>query len=119
MKNQYYNEMVEMLMGNPEGMRVGVIARAIYNASCDLFDTKAGSRFRNIYDTVRRYLWQQSRRKKSPFRRLKWGTYALRRNFVYQLELTFDEWDDDGPLPRKEKPAAAQNEPYMLNLFGW
>ena len=119
MKNQYYNEMVQMLMGNPEGMRVGVMARAIYNASCDLFDSQAGSRFQNIYNTIRRFLWQQSRRQRSPFQRLKWGTYALRRNFVYQLELTFDEWEDDGPVLKPESKKATSNEPYMLNLFGW
>jgi hypothetical protein len=119
MQNQYYNEMIQLLMGNPEGMRVGTIARAIYNASCDLFDAQAGSRFHQIYTSIRRYLWQQSRRQRSPFRRIKWGTYALRHNFVYQLELTFDEWEDDGPIPKPETRKTPANEPYMLNLFGW
>ena len=35
MKNQYYNEMIEMLMAHPNGMRVGLLARTIYNSNCD------------------------------------------------------------------------------------
>ena len=115
---QYYNEIVEMLMAHTDGMRVGVIARAIYNANCDLFDTLSSVRFKLIYENVQRYLWQQSRLPNSPFRRVKWGTYALRRQFVCQLELVFDEWEDDGPVHRpEEKPK--EPAPQMLNLFGW
>ena len=115
---KYYNELVEMLMTHADGMRVGMIARALYNANCDLFDTLSSVRFKLIYETVQRYLWQQSRLSNSPFKRVKWGTYALRRHFVHQLELVFDEWEDDGPVHRPEEKAKTQ-EPKMLNLFGW
>lgn len=120
MKNQYYNEMVEMLMAHPNGMRVGLMARTIYNSNCDLFDTDAARRFKKIYDSVKRYLWTQSRHKHSPFERRKWGTYALKKNFVFQLELAFDDWDSDNiDLKKvyKEAPPSKNPKAYMLDLF--
>ena len=120
MKNQYYNEMVQLLMDHPKGMRVGVMARIIYNSNCDLFDTDAKGRFRKIYESVKRYLWTQSRQKHSPFERLKWGTYGLRKNFVFQLELAFDDWDEESIDLKKmqNEPRASKNpEAYMLDMF--
>ena len=117
MKNQYYNEMVEMLLKRPDGMRLGAIARTIYNSSCDLFDLEGSRRFAKIYSSVGRYLWTQSRRKKSPFERRSWGTYALRPRFVYQLELTFDEWDDELPPRQQAEYKPKRPEPIMLSLF--
>ena len=84
-----------MLMKHPEGLRVGHIARILYNNHCDLFSTTAETEFGNIYRSTRFYLWQQSRKKFSPFERKKWGIYALRNQFVMQLELVFDEWNEE------------------------
>ena len=97
MKNQYYNDIVEMLLkSESDGMRLGAIARNIYNKDCDLFDPDAEGKFMRIYRSVKRFLWYQSRLKRSPFSRNRWGYYGLRRSFAQQLELCFDDWEEEG-----------------------
>ena len=105
-----------MLMHHEEGMRLGTIARALYNKDCDLFDPEAEGKFQRIYTSVKRFLWTQSRLKRSPFERRKWGTYALRHRFVVQLELSFDDWEDEGIVlpPKKETPPPPRA--YLLDL---
>lgn len=100
MKNRYYNNMVELLMAHADGMRLGHIARTLYNADADLFDTDGADKYRYIYKTIQNYLWKQSQRKESPFERRKWGVYGLRRHFVIQLELCFDDWEDENLVLR-------------------
>ncbi len=118
MKNQYYDDLVSLLIQHPDGMRLGSIARTIYNRNADLFDTDSAQRYRLIYDSMRRFLWQQSRQKRSAFERLKWGIYALRKHFVYQLELCFDDWEDeDIILPPSPPVKPKREEAYMLDLF--
>lgn len=118
MKHLYYNDLVDMLMHHEEGMRLGVIARALYNKDCDLFDPESEGKFQRIYATVKRFLWTQSRLKRSPFERRKWGTYALRPRFVVQLELCFDDWEDeDIVLPAKPVAVPPKPAAYMLDLF--
>ena len=119
MKNLYYNNLVEMLMRNADGMRLGSIVRALYNQDCDLFDPEAEGKFQRIYTSVKRFLWTQRRLRRSPFERRRWGTYALRRHFVVQLELCFDDWEDEGiVLPEKAAPEPpAKPAAYMLDLF--
>lgn len=116
MNNLYYNQMVELMLTHPEGIRVGHLSRAIYNANCDLFTPNASSLFRNIHQQVYQYLWREQRKQKSPFLRLRWGVYALRPHFVMQLELCFDDWDQD-VVTRTEKVAEAEPLAYMRNLF--
>ena len=96
MKNLHYNHMVEELINNPDGLKVRAIARSIYNSEVTLFDIDAANKFKKIHNSVQRFLWSQSRKQKSPFVRKKWGLYALRKGFVYQLELDFADWDDEG-----------------------
>ena len=119
MKNAHYNEMVRLLMDNPDGLRVRKIARYIYNGEVSLFDLDAGDKFRRIHASLSRFLWTQSRRKRSPFERRGWGRYALKPHFVVQLELTFDDWDDEdldpARLQQPKKNEAA--EPLMQDLF--
>ena len=119
MKNAHYNEMVRLLMENPDGLRVRRIARCIYNGEVSIFDIDAGKKFQRIHTSVTRFLWTQSRKKKSPFERKGWGLYALKRHFVVQLELTFDDWDDEDLDPvrmQPPKPTLAA-EPQMNDLF--
>lgn len=119
MKNAHYNEMVRLLMNNPDGLRIRKIARYIYNGEVSLFDLDAGEKFRRIHSSLARFLWTQSRRKRSPFERKGWGRYALKRHFVIQLELTFDDWDDEGLDPERLQPPKRQEaaEPMMNDLF--
>ena len=119
MKNSHYNEMVRLLLDNPEGLRIRKIARCIYNGEVNLFDLDAAEKFRKIHTSVSRFLWTQSRRKHSPFERKSWGKYALKRHFVVQMELTFDDWDDeDIVLERQPRIKAAEPAYRMNDLFG-
>ena len=119
MKNSYYNELVHILMANPQGVRVGKIARHIYNSDVDLFDRDTNNKFSRIHAELQRYLWTQSRKKRSPFERVGWGLYGLKRPFVVQLELTFEDWDDEGLIlddPDNKKKGAG-NKTLMNDLF--
>jgi len=108
-----------MLMHHTEGMRLGTIARTLYNKDCDLFDPEADGKFQRIYSTVKRFLWTQSKLKRSPFERRKWGIYTLRNRFVVQLELCFDDWEDEGIVIPSKPAAEPPSRPaaYMLDLF--
>ena len=106
-----------LMRAGTDGLRLRNIARALYNKDCDLFDPEAEGKYQRIHKMVKRFLWSQSRKKRSPFERLKWGTYALRRNFVIQMELCFEGWEDEDivlppPAKKTQNPTA-----YMLDLF--
>lgn len=116
MNNLYYNQMVELLLAHPDGIRVGHLSRAIYNENCDLFTPNASGLFRDIHQQVYQYLWREQRKRQSPFLRLRWGVYALRPHFVMQLELCFDDWDQD-VVTRTDKVAEPEPLAYMRNLF--
>ena len=119
MKNAHYNEMVRLLMDNPDGLKVRKIARCIYNGEVSLFDNDAGRKFQIIHSSVSRFLWTQSRKKRSPFERRGWGIYALKHHFVVQLELTFDDWDDEDIIIEHQTKArrAPEDNSLMKDLF--
>lgn len=116
MNNIYYNQLVELLAYKPEGMKLCRIVKYIYNCNCSLFED--ADLYRQIYSNVRWFLWSQSRRKDSPFMRIngKWGMYGLKKNFMVQLELCFDNWEYDiiQPKPVRKKPEYEQQ-----SLFEW
>ena len=112
--------MVEMLIAHPEGMRIQHIASTIYNSNCDLFEQNSTGLYKRIHTSVKRYLWTQSRLRRSPFERCRWGTYKLRSGFVYQLELTFDDWEEEGlhlTAHPTQEPPPEKPVPFMLDLF--
>jgi hypothetical protein len=119
MKNAHYNEMVRLLMDNPDGLKVRKIARCIYNGEVSLFDSDAGEKFQKIHKSVSRFLWTQSQRKRSPFERRGWGTYALKPKFVVQLELTFDDWEDEDIIIEHQPKVrrVAEDNSLMSDLF--
>jgi len=118
MKNLHYNHIVENLIDNPEGLRIRAIARSIYNSEVDIFTPNAGARFKEIHKSVQQFLWRQSKLKKSPFERTAWGKYALKHNFVIQLELEFEDWEDQDiiipPQINEKKHIAAE---HMNDMF--
>lgn len=114
MKNSHYNEMVRLLMDNPDGLKVRKIARFIYNGEVSLFDFDANGKFRKIHSSVSRFLWNQSRKKRSPFERRGWGVYALKHHFVVQLELTFDDWDDEDIIIEHQPKGRRTTEDNLL-----
>ena len=118
MDNRYYKELVDILLKHPEGVRVGSLARAIYNNNCNLFHPETQTLFDNIYRTVYSFLWRHSRGRKSTFVRKRWGVYALSKHFVRQCEFHFDDWDDPlQNIPRRK--ASPKADPYagMGDLF--
>lgn len=116
-ENRYYKEMIDILLRHPEGVRVGALARAIYNNNCDLFHPETQTLFESIRRSTYSHLWRNSRNKRDPFVRKSWGVYALSKHFVRQLELCFDDWDDPmKPSPRQKTP---KPDPYagMRDIF--
>ncbi len=115
MKNTYYNQIIELLSNRPDGMKPCKIARHIYNSHCGLFEEK--NLYPQIYSSVRRFLWEQSHKNESPFshKNNEWGVYTLKKSFVTQLELVFDNWEYD-IVQESKKKAKQKEEP---NLFGW
>ena len=112
MKNIYYNQIIDILLHNNEGLKVKAIVQRIYNENCSLFDDK--DFHTRLYTSIRQYLWRQSRIKKSPFCRNKWGTYSIKKQFALQLELCFDDWSYDSI----EEPESKAAEKYIqLSLF--
>ncbi len=116
MNNIYYNQIVELLAYKTEGMKLCNIVKYIYNCNCNLFEDN--NLYKRIYCGVRQFLWSQSKQKESPFTRVngKWGVYRLKKSFIKQLELCFDDWEYDGIQLKqaKKKPECKQ-----LSLFEW
>lgn len=90
MKNIYHRDLLEILSlrGN-KGLGLKQIARLVYNRHVGLF--VAPLSYRQVYQNVRFYLWAQSKRPASPFRKgMQRGCYALKPNLGNQMELHFD-----------------------------
>ncbi|MBR3092891.1 MAG: hypothetical protein IKG99_07690 [Bacteroidaceae bacterium] len=116
MKNLYYNQIVELLEHKPEGMKLQTIVKHVYNQNCGLFERP--DLYKKMYSSISMYLWKQSKKKRSPFDSVagKWGCYRLKRGFVIQLELCFDDFTYDEIQPKKKKKLQVEQLP---NLFGW
>lgn len=118
MNNLYYNQMMDILLAHPEGVRVGNLTRAIYNSNCSLFTPDAAELLRQIHRQVYSFLWREQRKRHSPFLRTRWGYYALRPHFVVQLELCFDDFEGESiPKVQKEEEHASAPEAYMCDMF--
>lgn len=115
MKNAYYNQIMELLTQRPEGMKLCAIARCIYNSNTDLFADE--DLYPQIYGQLKRFLWHQSKVKRSPFVSCKrWGYYAIRKSAAIQFELPFDDFQYDGIETKKTAKPIKVEQP---NLFGW
>lgn len=115
MKNQYYNQTIELLTGRPEGMKLCNIARNIYNSNNDLFSDE--NLYWDIYRQLKNFLYRQSKLKNSPFKACnKWGYYGIRASVAVQFELPFDDFTYDGIEPKKTAKPVKVEQP---NLFGW
>ncbi len=114
MKNAYYKQIVDLLSIKPEGLKVSTIAIHIYNQQGSLF-TDEGL-YEKIYECVRQFLWQQSKKKNSPFVSVegKRGYYKLRKRFNIQTEIIFD---DDFQYDIVETEKKKDPDPKQLSLF--
>lgn len=115
MNNIYYNQTVQLLTAKPEGMKLCHIARAIYNSNTSLFADEG--LYRQIYGQVKRFLWKQSKLKRSPFMSAdKWGHYRIKPKYAVQFELPFDDFQYDGIETKKAVKPVKVEQP---SFFGW
>lgn len=92
MKAPFYNDIYEILQAKGcKGLPVRLIAREVYNRHAGLFNT--GMTYRRVYQSVRFFLWAQSRKRSSPFMKAgARGQYALKPGVCGQMKLHFTEY---------------------------
>lgn len=122
MTNVYHGEIVRLLMYcGQEGMRVSDISRFIYNQHVGFFNQDLN--FDMLHQTLRCYLWRQSGLRRSPFRRVRYGVYGLKKDMAIQLDFCFDrpaqQDEDEMNLTTREveKKITPENDPRQLLLF--
>lgn len=90
MKNIYHSDIMQILMlKGKEGMHVAQLTRMVFNLHTNFFDHKLN--YRKLHNTIRWYLWRQSNMRRSPFKRIGYGYYALKSDMGIQLDICFDE----------------------------
>lgn len=91
MKNEYHHDLMEILAkAGSNGLQVRFIALQIYNRRTGLFCDTID--FNKLYDSIRFYLWSQSRRPSSPFMHgAAKGFYRLKPAMYQQMLLPFAE----------------------------
>ncbi len=116
MKNAYYQDIVNLLLDSgDDGLKVYNLARHVYNRHCGLF---AGDiRFRSIHNQVQSYLSKQITRPHSPFRRLRWGWYAIKPDYAVQLDFSFEPCYDSPREEEKKSRAKKAPDPIQLTFF--
>jgi len=94
MRNEYHKNIIDLLLSSgKEGMNVREIARRVYNQHYGLFARDVV--YENIYNQIRNYLWNQSRNRRSPFTRLRWGWYAIKPDYAIQLDFIIELYKDE------------------------
>lgn len=91
-----------MLRGK-EGMHVAQLSRMVYNLHTNLFDKHLD--YVQLHNTIRWYLWRQSKMRRSPFKRVSYGFYALKSDMAIQLDFCFDT-----PIDREDTEDKKQDE---------
>lgn len=114
MKNVYHSDIMQILMlKGKEGMHVAQLTRMVYNLHTNLFDRHLD--YTKLHNTIRWYLWRQSNMRRSPFKRVSYGCYALKSDMAIQLDFCFDTH-----LEREEKelkrPEETDNKVIQLTL---
>ncbi len=90
MKNVYHSDITQLLLRcGRSGMRVADISKYVYNLHAEFFDDQLT--FDALHQTLRCYLWRQSNLRRSPFRRVKYGVYAIKDDMAIQLDFCFDQ----------------------------
>lgn len=103
MKNVYHREIMEHLLpSGRDGMRVCQLVRRIYNLHTNLFANDLS--YPDLYKNISRYLWSQSKQRKSPFKHVCRGYYCIKSDVAVQLDLFID-------LEAYEQPQRCHQEP--------
>ncbi len=93
MRNIYHKEIVDILIScGEDGMKVGCIAKRIYNLHADLF--KPEITFSSIDKSIGGYLWRMSRKRQSIFRKNRHGIYSIKPDMAVQPDFFIDLKDD-------------------------
>ncbi|MCF0198138.1 MAG: hypothetical protein HUK02_02295 [Bacteroidaceae bacterium] len=107
MKNQYHKDIIDLLIKQGKsGLSVGSIAQSIYNEHADFFADDV--RYKKIHNAVQNYLWRQSKQRRSPFKRIGWGRYAIKPDFAVQLDFILEMFDDEEETETIHSPSAIQ-----------
>lgn len=84
-------------------MHVAQLSRMVYNIHTNLFDKHLD--YLQLHNTIRWYLWRQSKMRRSPFKRVSYGYYALKSDMAIQLDFCFDT-----PVERDVKEEKRQDD---------
>lgn len=117
MKNVYHSDIMQLLLlKGKEGMHVADVSRMVYNLHTNLFDSKLN--YQTLHQLIRMYLWRQSRMRRSPFMRVRYGVYAVKPDLAVQLDFCFDKLGEEEAKP---KPSVPEYDPYtdprQMKLF--
>lgn len=121
MTNVYHSEITQLLLRcGRSGLRVADISKYVYNLHAELFNDDLT--FDALHQTLRCYLWRQSHLRRSPFRRVRYGVYAIKDDMALQLDFCFDKpvGEEPEPIifePLAEKPKTFPDNPSQLLLF--
>lgn len=86
-----------------EGMHVSQLTRMVFNLHVNFFDQQLN--YRKLHNYIRFYLWRQSNMRRSPFKRIRYGYYALKSDIAVQLDIPFDDsYIDEEPTTQPEVP---------------
>lgn len=104
MRNVYHSDIMQILMlRGKEGMHVAQLSRMVYNIHTNLFDKHLD--YVQLHNTIRWYLWRQSKMRRSPFKRVSYGYYALKSDMAIQLDFCFDT-----PIDREDREEKRHDE---------
>lgn len=91
MERKYYNQLVEILLLKPKGLKLSAIAAYLYNVNSGLWVEEG--LYERIYWQTKRYLYRESKKRGSIFKSVngKWGYYAIKPHYARQLRIQFKE----------------------------
>ncbi len=116
MRNVYHSDIMQLLlMKGKEGMHVSDVSRMVYNLHTNLFDRRLD--YQELHQMIRLYLWRQSRMRRSPFMRLRYGIYAVKPDLAVQLDFCFDEVFEEEVLDKPVEEYDPYKDPRQLKLF--
>ncbi len=123
MTNVYHSEILHLLLRcGKAGMRVADISRYVFNIHVGLFVDDL--RYDDLHQTIRCYLWRQSKLRRSPFMRVKYGMYAIKDDMAIQLDFDFDhpesyqqDMDEEDANRAKDKAKNNHDDSQQLLLF--
>lgn len=118
MKNVYHSDIMQLLLlKGKEGMHVAQLSRMVYNLHTNLFDRKLN--YNDLHQLIRTYLWRQSKMRRSPFMRVKYGYYAVKPDIAVQLNFCFDDPIEAEMIVKQEhkKPDPKAENPLQMWLF--